>query len=112
VDTRDLEADGFRALACLLVPARLIDARGQDGSGGLWLLGEDGSYACQTLNDAGAMMVIEYGPCRLWAMLEDAFATWRSLGRPAREDFGVSVSPGGHVLWHGSPDGWSRPLDV
>lgn len=111
-DPRDLQVDGFRALASLLVPARLLDARGPQGAGGLWLLGDDGSYACHMLNDAGEPMVIEHGPARLWGMLEDAFTTWMNLGQPARDELGVSVSPGGHTLWHGTPQGWSTPLGV
>lgn len=53
----------------------------------------------------GTRAVWETGPHRLWRIIEDAHARWRTLGRPGWERFGLTVTPGRHCLWLDSPEG-------
>lgn len=72
------------------------------GSAQLWLLSRDGSWARQTLDASSA--VIQYGRRQLWDELESACAEWEALGRPERQQLGLTVQRDGrHVLWHGEP---------
>ncbi|MEU0358831.1 methyltransferase domain-containing protein [Streptomyces cyaneofuscatus] len=54
--------------------------------------------------------VWEYGPRRLWGMVEAAYDWWRGAGCPGPERFGLSVAPDGtHVPWLDTPD---QPVPV
>ncbi|MGP9019710.1 methyltransferase domain-containing protein [Streptomyces sp. BR1] len=49
--------------------------------------------------------VWEYGPRRLWAEVEAAYAWWRQVGSPGPDRFGLTVAPHGqHTPWLDSPD--------
>ncbi|MDA0564327.1 hypothetical protein LG943_08300 [Streptomonospora sp. S1-112] len=64
-----------------------------------------GSYATAVAaTESADSEAIEIGDRRLWRELEDAYQTWRSLGRPAADRFGVAVSPDGQHLWLDTPD--------
>ena len=73
---------------------------------GLWT--EDGSTASAHIGGH----VRQIGPRRLWDSVEE-LASLFPVGRPAREDFGVTVTPAGQRVWYGQPEGasWELPRD-
>jgi hypothetical protein len=44
------------------------------------------------------------GPRRLWDDIETIRRTWRSLDKPPRERFGVTVTPHRQAIWLDTPD--------
>lgn len=70
----------------------------------------DGSYAHITPDRA----VTQSGPRRLWDDVETVYHTWRALGTPARERFGLTVTPQRQTIWLDIPDSghnWQLRLD-
>lgn len=65
---------------------------------GLWT--QDGSTASAHVSGE----VRQIGPQRLWDVVEDVAARFPG-GRPAREDFGITITPSTQRIWYGSPDG-------
>lgn len=54
---------------------------------------------------AGAAEVCEAGPRSLWDEVEELYDKWCALGAPARERFGLTVTPDGrHTLWLDDPE--------
>ncbi|WP_233525823.1 methyltransferase domain-containing protein [Actinomadura spongiicola] len=47
--------------------------------------------------------VLQAGPRNLWGEVADAYQRWESWGRPGRGRFGLSVGPGGQVVWLDDP---------
>ncbi|MFD5985927.1 methyltransferase domain-containing protein [Streptomyces cyaneofuscatus] len=74
----------------------------------LWLATTDASSWAAVDWDGAAsdrFTVWEYGPRRLWGMVEAAYDWWRGAGCPGPERFGLSVAPdGAHVSWLDTPD--------
>ena len=103
LDGHELDDPTFRFLATLRVPAHHVELLPECGSRQFWLLGRDGSsWACQATDDHGRSNVAQHGTHRLWDELEAAHRDWGTLGRPAREMFGLTVRQDGrHVLWCG-----------
>ncbi|MDX3657362.1 methyltransferase domain-containing protein [Streptomyces sp. ID05-26A] len=66
-----------------------------------WLAHSDGSW----VHHRGSH-VHQGGPRRLWDIAEDALVAWHDLGKPRRNQFGVTIGPGGQHLtlgelsWH------------
>lgn len=59
--------------------------------------------------DAGSPQVLQGGPRRLWDEIEALYEQWCQLGAPARERFGLTVTPDGiHTLWLDDPNGDHR----
>jgi methyltransferase of ATP-grasp peptide maturase system len=102
--TIDALGGGFGMFAALLIPAQRLGIVPDDGPEQGWLLGSDGSWACQTATSDGTPTVTHSGPIDLWALLENAHAEWDRLGRPPRQAFGLTVGPERHALWLHSPD--------
>lgn len=79
----------------------------------LWLATtEADSWAAVDWDGAASdrFTVWEYGPRRLWGMVEAAYDWWRGAGCPGPERFGLSVAPDGtHVAWLDAPD---QPVPV
>ena len=101
-----LDDDAFAMFATLRVPAQRLGLLPEDAPEQTWLLGRDGSWACQTSSSDGGLSVAEGGPMGLWTELEQAYTDWVGLGRPPRHEFGLTVTPGGeHLIWYGTPDG-------
>lgn len=71
---------------------------------GLWT--EDGSTA--TLHVSGRAR--QTGPRRLWDAVEELVSTFPDGVAPAREDFGLTVTPEGQRAWYGEADGASWAL--
>jgi protein-L-isoaspartate(D-aspartate) O-methyltransferase len=71
---------------------------------GLWT--EDGSTATASVNGH----VRQTGPRKLWDTVEELAALFPE-GPPAREDFGITITPAGQRIWHGHPAGptWTLP---
>jgi methyltransferase of ATP-grasp peptide maturase system len=94
----------FGMFAALRIPAQRLGVVPDDGPEQGWLLGSDGSWACQTVTADGVAVVRQSGPVDLWALLEHAHAEWDRLGRPPRHAFGLTVAPEEHSLWLEAPD--------
>jgi methyltransferase of ATP-grasp peptide maturase system len=63
-----------------------------------WLLGDDGSWACQEGSD-----VWQGGPRLLWNQLEAVYRDWSECGRPTRHEIGLTVTANGeHRIWTGT----------
>ncbi|WP_329133902.1 methyltransferase domain-containing protein [Streptomyces sp. NBC_01476] len=73
---------------------------------GLWT--EDGSTA--TARTSGH--VRQAGPRRLWDTVEELAALF-SDGQPARDDFGITITPEAQRVWYGTSEGpsWSLATD-
>lgn len=100
-----LRDDGFGMFAALRISAQRLILVPDEGPEQFWLLGEDGSWAFVASNDH-KRVAVQGGPVRLWDALESAYAKWVSLGRPPRQEFGLTVTASGeHLVWHGAPDG-------
>ena len=67
-----------------------------------WLVGGDGSWACQE-----GPNVRQSGPRRLWDQVEDLHREWSARGRPARHEFGLTVTATGeHRIWLTGDSDW------
>jgi protein-L-isoaspartate(D-aspartate) O-methyltransferase len=93
-----LSDDAFDMIAALLLPGvHSIGLMPHDEAGArqTWLVGDDGSWACQEGQD-----VRQDGPRRLWDQLERLHQEWSARGRPARHEFGLTVTASGeHHIW-------------
>ena len=70
-----------------------------------FLSAADGSW-CEIDDPSpdGTSQVWEAGPHQLWRTIEDAHATWRTMGQPGWERFGLTVRPAQQSVWLDSPD--------
>lgn len=99
-----LRDDSFSMLAALRTAAQQVTLLPEDGPEELWLVSRDGSWARHTTGSDGTPVITQDGPVRIWDQIESAYATWDSLGRPARHTFGLTVTPTGqHIVWHDHP---------
>ncbi|ACU34162.1 ATP-grasp peptide maturase system methyltransferase [Actinosynnema mirum] len=65
----------------------------------------DGSWAQIALAGAhGLHEVTQGGPQRLWQAVENAHDLWNHLSRPDWGQFGLTITPNSHTLWHDRPD--------
>ncbi len=77
-----------------------------------WVPLPDGSWACHITDADGIHRVAQGGPQRLWDHIEDLHRQWTDLGRPQRQRFGLTVTPGAHRVWlddSGGPHQWTLP---
>ena len=98
----ELSNDAFDMLAALVLPGvHWIGLMPPGEAHQTWLVGDDGSWACQEGPD-----VRQGGPRRLWDQLETLHGEWSARGRPGREEFGLTVTASGeHRIWvTGDPD--------
>jgi methyltransferase of ATP-grasp peptide maturase system len=102
--TIDVLDGPFSMFAALRVPARHLGIIPDEGPEQGWLLGADGSWACQTIDSDSVPLVRQSGSVKLWDLLEGAHREWESLGRPPREALGLTVGPEQQTLWLDSPD--------
>ncbi|MCW2914403.1 MAG: Protein-L-isoaspartate(D-aspartate) O-methyltransferase [Actinomycetia bacterium] len=101
-----LKDDTFGMVAALRVDAQRLGLLPEGEPEQFWLLGRDGSWAYQTTDKGGGLIAVQGGPIELWDQLEAAYDDWTALGRPAREEYGLTVTAGGeHIIWHGAPSG-------
>lgn len=77
--------------------------------GPLFLVSQDGSW-CEVSSEVdGTRMVVEGGPRRLWAAVEDTARFWRDQGRPGWDRFGLTVlSDDEQYVWLDRPDSTHR----
>jgi hypothetical protein len=99
-----LNNDAFCILAALRLPGvQRIELLRKGEPEQTWLIGDDGSWACLADGDAN---VRQGGPRRLWDLLEGIHSDWSGLGRPDRQEYGLTVTAEGeHTLWCGSERG-------
>jgi len=73
----------------------------------------DGSWVSVDLDGAGGIRrVVEAGPIRLWASVEDAHDRWVGFGEPDWPRFGVTAQPDRQWVWLDVPAGpntWPLP---
>ncbi|MEO3767150.1 methyltransferase domain-containing protein [Streptomyces sp. B5E4] len=81
------------------------DDGGASGVSGMCLWTEDGSTVLAHADGH----VRQAGPRRLWDTVEEVASLFPG-GRPAREDFGITVTPAAQRFWYGTPQGASWPL--
>ncbi|MER5767242.1 methyltransferase domain-containing protein [Streptomyces sp. NPDC001985] len=110
VNPWDLAADSD-ALFCvgLRLPTvwHLLDRTDEaSGAATLWMLADDrDSWASVTYRPGrGTHTVEQHGPRRLWDEAESAYEEWRSLGRPARDRMGLTVTAEGERVWLDTED--------
>lgn len=76
-----------------------------DGGEACYLVHPDRSWVRYRADD-GACVVEQGGTRPLWDLVEHAYERWRWLGEPARQDFGVEVSPDGQFFTLGDDHRW------
>lgn len=80
--------------------------RADDGAvAGMCLWTEDGSTVLAQADGD----VRQTGPRRVWDTVAEVASLFPG-GRPAREDFGITVTPRAQRFWYGTPEGPSWPL--
>ena len=89
----------FRFMLDLTMP-RLTFAHPGSDLNNLILSAPDGSQAHVTPDGD----LTQFGPRRLWEDIEAIHQTWRSLGAPPRERFGLTVTPRHQTIWLDTPD--------
>lgn len=84
------------------------------GADFLFMEGADGAWAEIDMDaDEGRYPVVQGGPRRLWARVEEAHRWWLTNGQPDWSAFGVTVTPGDQHVWFGSAESdqrWPLPL--
>lgn len=79
----------------------------EDGSGEwtLWLFDHGGGdwASVDYVPGAPSWRVEQVGGRRLWDEVEDAYGWWAGRGRPARDRFGLTVTPDEQAVWVGEP---------
>ena len=91
--------NAFRFMLDLAMP-RLSHGHPGGDLDNLILTAPDGSHAHVTPEGA----VNQSGPRRLWDDIETIHQTWCLLGAPARERFGLTVTPQHQTIWLDTPD--------
>ncbi len=86
--------NNFRFVLDLTMPRVSHGHPGGDPNN-LILRASDGSHAHVTPDGA----LTQSGPHRLWDDIETIHETWRSLGAPPRERFGLTVTPQRQAVW-------------
>jgi protein-L-isoaspartate O-methyltransferase len=123
IDPRSVVRDGAEdwrtyggdvAVSAMVPGVRYDLCHAEDGSGEatLWLretrpgTRESGSWAlAEYLPAAATFEVHAYGPRDLWAEVSAAWLRWCGWGRPIRNRFGMTITPGGRRIWLDRPDG-------
>ncbi|MFI1825155.1 methyltransferase domain-containing protein [Streptomyces sp. NPDC020412] len=80
----------------------LVDADDGTRESTLWILADDRrSWASvDYVPGRDAYAVEQYGPRRLWETVETAYGDWALRGRPARDRYGITVTPDGRQrIW-------------
>lgn len=108
VDPRVLAWDSYGldvALAGQMPGVVSREEERQDGSYLYWLSTVDGdSWAgVEYVPGNREYRVLQAGDRRLWDEAVAAFFRWQSWGRPARDRFGVTVTPDDQTIWLDSP---------
>lgn len=79
----------------------------EDGDDTVWLLLPDGSWAVGWVPQGApwdGCTIVQYGPRDVWTLAEQAWARWENAGRPALDDFGLTVTADGvHRVWMREP---------
>jgi len=75
---------------------RIEDVIARDGKG---------SWAEVETREDGSHVVIEGGPRQLWTEIGALVERWRELGSPARERYGLTITPDGQRVWLDDPCG-------
>ncbi|GAA2671435.1 methyltransferase domain-containing protein [Streptomyces lunalinharesii] len=102
---QDMLTPGFALYASARVPGvTLIDGR-HDEALRVWAIDGEGSGA---IADADGT-VTEFGDRDLWHEIETAWQEWDNLGRPAAEDFGLTVTASSEYVWLHTPGQPVRP---
>lgn len=94
--------------AGILVPgARYSVGHGPDGEFTLWLADTDtgsGSWASVDYEPHMTEFAVEqHGPRMLWDEIEAAHHWWTGIRRPARTEYGMTITPEAQHLWVGQP---------
>ncbi|MFN2496103.1 MAG: protein-L-isoaspartate O-methyltransferase, partial [Pseudonocardiaceae bacterium] len=89
----------FRFMLDLTMP-RLSHGHPGGDLNNLILTAPDGSHA--HLEPDGGLT--QSGPRPLWDEIESIHQTWRSLGAPPRERFGLTITPQHQRIWLDTPD--------
>jgi protein-L-isoaspartate O-methyltransferase len=90
-----------------------FDADDDSGEFTVWLLAADGrdrSWASVDYEPGGPFRVEQYGSRQLWEEVAAAYRWWVDAGSPARERFGLTVTPQGQTVWLHSPDQVLTPI--
>ncbi|MFY9808728.1 MAG: methyltransferase domain-containing protein [Pseudonocardiaceae bacterium] len=109
IDPRLVDDRDFRFVLQRYVPRlQSITWTRQDETAVLEIRAQDTSWAEVAVAEtrSGRHLVTQGGPDRMWDDVERAAAAWTSLGRPARQRFGLTATVDGtHRYWLDTPEG-------
>lgn len=90
--------NSFRFILSLVLPGLVYGNVGSDLYH-IELIDADGSTV--QLTPCGELT--QHGPRPLWDLIENAHDTWTNLGKPSREQFGITVTPDRQWVWLDDP---------
>ncbi|GAA4158246.1 methyltransferase domain-containing protein [Actinomadura keratinilytica] len=107
LDPRELAAasDGLAVAIAGLLPG--VSGGGFTNADGTYRLGArqgDSHALVVAAPDRPGAEVSQSGPRNLWDEIEAAYHRWVAWGRPDKDRFGLSVTPGGTHVWLDRPD--------
>lgn len=100
VSQETLRHPDFGMVLALLMPGVTSIGFHPEGGPQFWLLADDGSWA-RLEEDAGT--VTQHGPRQLWDQAERAHTAWQVAGSPARDRYGLTVTPDRQWVWLDEP---------
>ncbi|MCW2899023.1 MAG: protein-L-isoaspartate(D-aspartate)O-methyltrans ferase [Streptosporangiaceae bacterium] len=95
--------DADVAIAGMLPDVAGVHEEGEGGEFRLSLRTVDSDAVVTYVPGRERSVVRQRGPRNLWREVEDAFFTWVRWGEPARDRFGLTVTPEGQHVWLEDP---------
>lgn len=97
------------AIAGMLPDVGSSTERHDDGGFEVTLWAGDSESVVSYSPERPEVLVRSAGPRDLWVEVADAYRWWLLAGQPARDRFGLTVSPDGQAVWLDSPENVLNP---
>ncbi|MBK3556316.1 methyltransferase domain-containing protein [Streptomyces sp. MBT56] len=90
---------GFALYAGARLPGVRVSGHGTADGARVWVSSADGAGVMTATGEE----VLQYGPGFLWEEIEQAWWEYETAGRPGADQFGLTVTAGGHQVWLRDP---------